>query len=305
MFLILGWVLVIVAVIGSYAAEGGHLLALIQPFEFTIIVGAACGAFLSGNPMKIIKAVAKQVPAAFKGGGYTKEKYLQLIALLYELLQKGRTQGMLALESEVNNPEESPLFKKYPTVVADHHLLEFIVDYMRMMVSGNTDATGVEDLMDAELETHHAESAVPAAAMQKLADAMPAFGIVAAVMGVVHTMGSIGEPPAQLGEKVGAALVGTFLGILIGYGFVGPLASLMEGLGIESAKPYQCVKAVLLASLNGYPPAFAVEFGRKVLFTVDRPSFKELDDAIRSAKEGGSTLAAAPAPEAEPAAASA
>lgn len=304
MFVVIGWVLVIIAVVGSYAAEGGHLLALIQPFEFTIIVGAACGAFLSGNPMKVVKAVAKQVPAAFKGGGYTKAKYLQLIALLYELLQKGRAQGMLALEADINNPAESPLFKKYPTVAADHHLQEFIVDYMRMMVSGNTDVTGVEDLMDAELDTHHAETSIPAAAMQKLADAMPAFGIVAAVMGVVHTMGSIGEPPAQLGEKVGAALVGTFLGILIGYGFIGPLSSLLESMAVEAAKPFECVKAVLLASLNGYPPAFAVEFGRKVLFTVDRPSFKELDDAIRAAKEGGSTTVAS-APQAEAAAASA
>jgi len=301
MFVIIGWVVVIICVVGSFVAMGGQVLALLQPFEFTIIFGAAVGAFVAGNPIKVLKAVLKAVPSCFKPDkGYTKEKYLQLIALLYEVLQKGRAAGMLALEGDINNPDESPIFQKYGAITSDHHLRDFIVDYVRMMVSGNTDVTGVEDLMDSELDTHHLEMAVPANAMQKMADAMPAFGIVAAVMGVVHTMASVGKPPAVLGEMVAAALVGTFLGILLGYGFIGPLSTLLEAKAIESAKPFECVKSVLLASLNGYPPAFAIEFGRKVLFSVDRPSFQELEDAIKAAKSEGTRLAPAAAPEAEP-----
>jgi chemotaxis protein MotA len=298
MFVIAGWVLVIVCVVGSFVLMGGHVLALLQPFEFIIIFGAATGAFVAGNPIKLLKAVAKAVPTCFKGGpGYTKEKYLQLIALLYELLQKGRAQGWIAVETDINGPENSAIFSKYPAVMGDHHLREFIIDYLRMMVTGNTDVTGIEDLMDAELTTHHAELSAPANALQRMADAMPAFGIVAAVMGVVHTMGSIGKPASELGEMVAAALVGTFLGILLGYGFIGPLSSLLDAKAAEASKPFECVKAILLASLNGYAPVFAVEFGRKVLFTVDRPSFVELDNAVKATKGGGQAVVTA-APEA-------
>lgn len=306
MFVIVGWVLVIVCVIGSFAAMGGHVLALLQPFEFVIIFGAATGAFVAGNPLTLLKACGKALPGVFKGGGFTKDKYLQLIALLYELLQKARTQGWVAVETDINGPENSPIFTKYPAIAEDHHLRDFILDYLRMMVAGNTDVSGIEDLMDAELATHHAETGAPAVALQRMADGMPAFGIVAAVMGVVHTMGSVGKPPAELGEMIAAALVGTFLGILIGYGFIGPVASLLEAQAQAAAKPFECVKEVLLAQLNGYPPVFAVEFGRKVLFTVDRPSFSELDNAIRNAKDGkpvGATVP--PRPDAAPEPASA
>jgi chemotaxis protein MotA len=168
--------------------------------------------------------------------------------------------------------------------MADHHLLDFIVDYLRMMSAGNVNALEMQDLMDEELETHHTESAVAANAIQKMADGLPAFGIVAAVMGVVHTMGSVGAAPAVLGEMIAGALVGTFLGILLAYGFIGPFADLLNAKGAAEAKPFQCVKSVLLASMNGYAPTIAVEFGRKVLFTADRPSFKELDDAVRATK---------------------
>ena len=284
MFVIVGWLLVLVAVFGGFAGQGGHLAALFQPFELIIIFGAAIGAFVVSNPLKVLKAVGKAVPTCFRAGGYTKEKYLQLIALLYELLQKARIEGLLAVEADVNDPEASPIVAKYLAIKADTHLLEFIMDYMRMMLSGNMMALEVQDLMDAELETHHAEMAVPSAAIQKMADALPAFGIVAAVMGVVHTMGSVGQPPKVLGELVAAALVGTFLGILLGYGFVGPLASLLEAKALEAAKPFECVKSVLLAFMNGYSPAIAVEFGRKVLFTVDRPSFLELEAAVAATK---------------------
>jgi chemotaxis protein MotA len=284
MFVIIGWVLVLASVIGSFVGVGGHLAALVQPFELLCIFGAAIGAFVVSNPIATLKKTLKAIPTAFKAGGYSKDKYVQLIALLYELLQKARKEGMMALEADVDAPESSPTFQKYEHVLEDHHLRDFIVDYLRMMSSGNVNALEMQDLMDEELETHHAEAAVASGAIQKMADGLPAFGIVAAVMGVVHTMGSVGAAPAILGEMIAGALVGTFLGILLSYGFFGPLADLLAAKSQAEAKPFQCVKSVLLASMNGYAPTIAVEFGRKVLFTADRPSFKELDDAVRATK---------------------
>jgi chemotaxis protein MotA len=286
MLVIIGWVVVIIAVLGSFILGGGHVLALLQPFEFMCIFGAAIGAFIVSNPIKVLKAVGKAIPSCFKTKDYSKEKFLQLIALLFELLQKARTDGLLALETDVNDPQASPLFAKYPTVTEDPHLTEFILDYLRMMLSGNLNVLEIQELMDAELDTHHAEAMIPANAIQKIADALPAFGIVAAVMGVVHTMGSVGAPPKVLGEMVAAALVGTFLGILLGYGFVGPLASLLEAKAQEDAKRFECVKSILLASMSGYSPTVAVEFGRKVVFSTDRPTFEELEEAVRNAKAG-------------------
>ena len=294
MLVIAGWIVVFVAVFGSFILGGGHVLALLQPFEFMCIFGAAIGAFVVSNPQKTLRAVVKAVPTCFKSTDYSKVKFLQLIALLFELLQKSRQEGLLALEADVNDPEASPIFNKYPSVTEDHHLLEFINDYLRMMLSGNLNVLEIQELMDAELETHHAEALIPANAIQRIADALPAFGIVAAVMGVVHTMGSVGAPPKVLGEMVAAALVGTFLGILLGYGFVGPLASLLEAKAQEHAKPYECVKSVLLASMSGYSPTVAVEFGRKVVFSADRPSFEELEDAVRATKAPPASAAGSP-----------
>jgi len=293
MFVGIGWAVVVGAVIGSFVLGGGHIAALLQPFELMCIFGAAIGAFIVANPVKVLKAVLKAVPTAFGGGGYNKKKYLELIALLYELLQKVRTQGMLAMEPDIADPKASPVFTKYPAIIKDHHLLEFIVDYLRMMLEGNVNPSAVEDLMNAELETHHAEMAAPAAAIAGMADALPAFGIVSAVMGVVHTMGSVGAPPAVLGEMIAAALVGTFLGILLAYGFVGPLGALLSAKGAEAAIPFECVKSVLLAYLNGSAPGVAVEFGRKVLQSVDRPSFTELDEAVSATKHSAAPTAEA------------
>jgi chemotaxis protein MotA len=297
MLVVGGWVLVFVAVFGSFVLGGGHVLALLQPFEFMCIFGAAAGAFIVSNPQKTLRAVAKAVPTCFRSTDYSKTKFLQLIALLFELLQKARQEGLLALESDVNDPDASPLFAKYPSVNEDPHLRDFILDYLRMMLSGNLNVLEIQELIDSELETHHAEAMIPSVAIQRIADALPAFGIVAAVMGVVHTRGSVGQPPKVLGEMVAAALVGTFLGILLGYGFVGPLASLLEAKAQEDAKPYECVKSVLLASMSGYSPTVAVEFGRKVLFSTDRPSFDELEEAVKATK---APPAAADAPDAVP-----
>ena len=284
MFVAIGWVVVLGSVIGSFVGVGGHLPALLQPFELLCIFGAALGSFVVSNPVTTLKKTLKSLPTIFHGRGYDKTKYLELIALLYELLQKARKEGMMALESDVDAPEQSPLFQKYPHIVSDHHLLDFILDYLRMMSTGNINVLEMQDLMDEELVTHHAEESIVANAIQKMADGLPAFGIVAAVMGVVHTMGSVGEAPAVLGKMIAGALVGTFLGILLSYGFVGPLADLLNAKGRAAAKPYHCVKAVLLASLSGYAPSIAAEFGRKVLFTSDRPTFQELDDAVRATK---------------------
>lgn len=284
MLVAVGFVIVLGCVLGSFLGAGGHVAALVQPLELMCILGAALGAFVVSNSSKTIKSTLSALPKCFKGTVFTKDRYVQLISLLYELLQKARKDGMIALEVDVENPTSSAIFNKYPDVLADQGLLDFIIDYLRMMSAGNLTVHEIQDLMDAELDTHHAEAAVPAAAMQAMADGLPAFGIVSAVMGVVHTMGSVGAAPHVLGEMIAGALVGTFLGILLAYGFVGPLATLLGSKAKEEGKPYECVKCVLLASLGGYAPSIAVEFGRKVLFTHDRSSFAELEEAVKATR---------------------
>jgi chemotaxis protein MotA len=263
---------------------GGHLAALFQPIELLMIGGGAVGAFLVGNDMKAIKATLKCFPSLFKGSKYNKKLYLDLLAFMFEVLSKIRKDGLMAIEKEIEEPEESPLFQKYPTLLANHHLIEFICDYLRLMLTGNMDAFQIENLMDNEIETHHEEGHVPAHCIAKIGDGLPAFGIVAAVMGVVHTMESVGIPPAELGLLIAHALVGTFLGILLAYGFVGPLSGLAEQKLAESTKIFQTTKVILLASLNGYAPTVAIEFGRKVLYSTERPGFMELEEHIKSTK---------------------
>lgn len=209
---------------------------------------------------------------------------MDLLALLFEILTKIRKDGLMSIEKDIEDPESSALFSKYPSIQHDHHLIEFICDYLRLMVSGNMDAFQVENLMDNELETHHMEGHVPAHCIAKLGDGLPAFGIVAAVMGVVHTMENVALPPAELGILIAHALVGTFLGILLAYGFIGPLSGLLEQKLEESSKSFQTVKVVLLASLNGYAPPIAVEFGRKVLYSTERPGFTELEEHVKQTK---------------------
>jgi chemotaxis protein MotA len=272
------------SVFGGFAMAGGHLAALFQPLELLMIGGGAGGAFFVGNNGKSIKATMKAFPSIFKGSKYTRALYMDLMSLLFEMLSKVRKEGLMSIESDVDNPESSPIFSKYPTILADHHVVEFMTDYFRLMVSGSMNALEIENLMDNEIETHHHEGEVPAHCIAKLGDGLPAFGIVAAVMGVVHTMESVGAPPAELGMLIAHALVGTFLGILLAYGFVGPLSGLLEQKLHESTKMYQCVKVTMLASLNGYAPAIAVEFGRKVLFSTERPSFRELEEHVKGAK---------------------
>jgi chemotaxis protein MotA len=281
MFVIIGYVVVALSVFGGFAIAGGHLAALLQPVELLMIGGAALGSFFVGNTLAAVKATAKAFPTCFKGAKYSKETYMELMALLYELLGKVRKEGLMSIENDVERPEESAVFAKYPQVTADHHVVEFMTDYLRIMVSGNLNAMEIESLMDVEIETHHHEALGPAHIIAKLGDAMPAFGIVAAVMGVVHTMESVGIPPAELGILIAHALVGTFLGILLAYGFVGPLGTLLEQKAEESTKIFQTIKITLLANLNGYAPAMAVEFGRKALISTERPSFVELEEFVK------------------------
>jgi chemotaxis protein MotA len=281
MLVIIGYVIVAASVFGGFALAGGHLGALFQPLELLMIGGAAVGAFFVGNSGKTIKATLKALPSVLKGSKYTKDSYMELMALLYELLGKVRKEGLMSIEGDIEKPEESPIFAKYPKVLADHHVVEFMTDYLRIMVSGNLNAMEIENLMDVEIETHHHEALVPSHVIAKLGDAMPAFGIVAAVMGVVHTMESVGLPPAELGILIAHALVGTFLGILLAYGFVGPLATVLEQKAEESSKMFQTVKVTLLANLNGYAPAMAVEFGRKALYSTERPGFAELEEHVK------------------------
>ena len=283
MFVIVGWIIALACVFGVFIAHGGNIAVVLKalPFEMTTIAGAALGAFVASNPMKVVKASFKGILGCFKGSKYTKARYMDLLGLLYRVLQKARKDGMMAIEADVEEPEKSELFAAYPALLADHHVIEFTTDYLRMMVTGNLNAHEIESLMDSEIETHHQEGHAVVAAVTRLAGGLPAFGIVAAVLGVVNTMGSVGQPPAILGAMIGSALVGTFRGILLSYAFAEPLAGLLEQKLGDDTKELQCVKATLLASMQGYSPQVAIEFGRKVLFSDMRPSFVELEAHVK------------------------
>lgn len=283
MFLLVGYVVILLASIGTYAVHGS-LGALWVPMEYLAIIGLMVGGFVAGNGTKAIKATLGAIPSVLKGSKFNKVLYMDLLAMLFEILSKVRKEGLMSIENDVENPEASPIFSKYPAIAHDHHVMEFVTDYLRMMVGGNLNAFEIENLMDIEIETHHQEAHLPAHIVAKVADGLPAFGIVVAVMGVVNVMGSVGEPPAVLGKMIGGALVGTFLGILASYGFVAPIASQLEQKVEEGSKIYQCIKVVLLASMNGYAPQVAVEFGRKVLFSTDRPTFIELEEDLKARK---------------------
>ena len=281
MLVIVGYAIVLASVFGGFALAGGHLSALLQPVELLMIAGGAAGAFAVGNSAKVVMATLRALPTVLRNSRYTKVRYLALMGLMFEILVKVRKEGLMSIERDVDVPGESALFNRFPELLADHHLVEFLSDYLRLMVSGNLNSIEIENLMDNEIETHHHEAVVPAHAIGKVGDGLPAFGIVAAVMGVVHTMASVGVPPSELGMMIAQALVGTFLGILLAYGFVGPLAGLLEQKVDEATKELQCVKVTLLASLNGYAPPLAIEFGRKILYSTERPTFLELEQHVK------------------------
>lgn len=285
MLVIVGYLIVMGSVFGGYALMGGHLGVLYQPMELLIIGGAAVGSFVAGNDSKTLHATVKVLPKlVLNSKKHDKTLYMELLALLYVLLAKGRKDGMMALESDVDDPQNSAVFAPYQVILHDAPIIEFLTDYLRLVVSGNTDSFEIGELMDLEIETYKQEREVPAHSLSRVGDALPALGIVSAVLGVVHALASADLPPAEMGQLIAHAMVGTFLGILLSYGFVSPLATLVEHHVAESLKVYQCIKVTLMASLNGYAPQLAVEFGRKILYSTERPSFTELEGHVREVK---------------------
>ncbi len=284
MKLIIGAVIVFASVIVGFTLAHGQLMAIWQPVELLIIGGSAIGAFIITNPGKVVKKTLGAIPTLLKGSKYNKKSYMEVLALLYDLFNKSRKDGIMSLEADIDDPKQSPLFQKYPKILKDHHVMDFITDYLRLMVSGSMNPFELENLMDIELETHHHEAELPSHALTNMSDGLPGFGIVAAVLGVVITMGSLGGPVQEIGAHVAAALVGTFLGILLAYGFVGPMGAYLGHLAKEDAKFLECIKVCFLATLNGYSPQVAVEFGRKTLYSTDRPSFQELENHVKGRK---------------------
>lgn len=283
MFFIIGFIVVIASVIGGYVLHHGNLAILWQPTEFLIIGGAGIGSFLISNQPKTVTASLKRLKGLFKGAPYKKASYIELLTFLFVTLRLMRTKGMLAVESHIENPHESSLFAQFPGVHHNHHAVDFICDYLRLMTMGIDNPYQMEDLMTAELDVHHKEAHMQAAAIQTLGDAFPALGIVAAVLGVIITMGSITEPPEVLGHLIGAALVGTFFGILLSYGFVAPMGKFLDGYAADEHTYIECIKAALLSHLKGNAPVISVEYARKVIGAKELPTFIEVEEACNNA----------------------
>jgi chemotaxis protein MotA len=279
MFVIIGYVIILACVLGGFLLAGGHIGVLIQPVEILIIGGAALGAFIAGNSMQTIKATLSGATGTLKSNRYNKDYFVELLVLFNDLSQKTRREGLLALEAVAENPSASGIFGD--KILKDHHMMEFMTDNLRMLIIG-VEVYQFEELMDQAIEIHHEVGHAPIKAVQRVGDGMPAFGIVAAVMGVVHTMESVGIPPAELGKLIAAALVGTFLGILLAYGFVGPVAGVMEERLEDAGNAYKCVKKGLLNIANGTSPAMTVEFMRSGLPSETRPGFEEMETLLKS-----------------------
>jgi chemotaxis protein MotA len=288
MFAIIGIIVVFGAVIGGYLMEHGNLKVLIQPAELLIIGGSAIGTVLIANPVHILKQIAGGIGGVFGGSKFTKQYYLNSLKMLYDLLNKARREGLMALESDVEAPENSPVFSKYPAFIKDHHARDYICDTLRMAVSG-TEAFDLDQLLDLDMEVHHHNSAQPIASLSTMADSLPGLGIVAAVLGVVITMGALGGPPEEIGHKVAAALVGTFLGILLCYGLIGPLAANMAKTADEEHAFLHVMRVMIISFLKGTAPIMAVEVARRAIPGHVRPSFKELEETCR---RGGSSASA-------------
>lgn len=282
---IIGIVIVVVAVFGGYWGVGGHLGVLWQPYEFVIILGAAIGAFVIGNPPSVLKGLGRTFKIMLKGPKYKKDSYLELLGLQYTLFKLAKAKGSLALEAHVENPSESDIFNRFPAIASDPRALEFMCDYLRLVTLGTENSHEVEALMDEELETLNQEDEQMVAAIQSLADGTPALGIVAAVLGVIHTMGSIDQPPEILGHLIGAALVGTFFGVFCAYGFFAPMAMALKNAFESENKFYLSMKAGILAHLQGYAPAVSVEFARKALMSDVRPTFAEVEESTQNSAQ--------------------
>lgn len=282
MFTIIGSVIVLASVLGGFLASGGNIVVLVQPFEVMIIVGAAIGGFVTANRKPVLTATIKAIPALLRPEPYDRESFLELLSLLYATFRLAKTKGPLALEQHVERPDESSLFQRFPRFNADLPARTFYCDYLRLITLGTDNHHEMETLMDEDIETTQSEQHAVVAAVQSAADGLPALGIVAAVLGVIHTMGSITEPPAVLGHLIGGALVGTFMGVLLSYGFVSPIASAINARHASETRYYLCMKAGILAYMQGYAPSVAVEFARKALNTDVRPTFYEVEEAVES-----------------------
>lgn len=291
MLVIVGAVIVMVSVIGGYLFAGGDLLVLIQPAELIIIGGAAVGSMLIGTTPSVLKAVGSQV-GALLGAGLTKDDFTDLLVMLYKLFRQIQQGGVMSVEAHMEKPSQSAIFGKHQKFLSRHHSLDFLADSMKVIIVGGINAHDLEALMEEDLKIHHDVEGKPAAILTKVGDAMPGLGIVAAVLGIVITMGAIDGPPAEIGHHVGAALVGTFLGILLSYGFIQPLASAMEARVSDDGKYEECIRAGVMAVYKGLPPAIAIEFARRVLPGEVRPSFDETEKLCRAAKSGPEAAAA-------------
>ena len=282
MVVLIGYGVALGCIFGAYIIHGGNIGVILHalPTELLAILGGSLGAFAVNNQPKVLKATLAAIPSVLKGSKYSKARYMELMALLYDILQKARKEGLMAIEKDVEDPAGSSLFQKYTVVGSDHHVVEFITDYLRMMVSGNLNAHEIESLMDSEIETHHHEAHGPVLAIARLAGALPAFGIVAAVLGVVNTMGSVGQPPAILGGMIGSALVGTFLGVFLAYGIVGPMGARLKAIVDEDAQFYHVIRDILVAHLHGNAAQVSVEIGRGSVPSEAQPSFAELEEAL-------------------------
>lgn len=286
MLFIIGVVVVFGCVAGGYAMHHGNFGVLWQPNEYVIIGGAAIGALIVSNPGHILKAVLGSFKKIMKGTPYQKADYIDLLLFLFSICKLMKTKGMLAIEPALDNPHESELFTKYPKFHHNHHAVEFFCDYFRMVTMGMDNHYQIEDLMDKEIEQHHHEAEAPSGAINAVADGLPALGIVAAVLGVIQTMGSIAEPPEILGGLIGAALVGTFMGVLLGYGLVGPMASSLGKYAAAETEFFQVLKAAIISHIQGNAPVVTVEFARKIIPSHIRPSFVEIDGLINGPAAG-------------------
>ncbi|ADW70937.1 flagellar motor stator protein MotA [Granulicella tundricola] len=282
MISIIGIIVVFGAVIGGFMMEKGQLAVLVQPAELVTIGGAALGTLLVANPMHILKGIASGLMGVIGGSPFTKQRYLDTLKMMFDLFSKARKDGMVAIEADVEGADKSPIFTAYPKFMKDHHAVDFVCDTMRMAITGGVLPFDVDQMMELDMDTHHHSSSLPTTALNTVADALPGLGIVAAVLGIVITMGALGGPPEEIGHKVAAALVGTFLGILLCYGVLGPLASFMGKMNEEEHAYYHILRVVMLAFIKGTSPILAVELARRAIPAHLRPSFSEVEKACRN-----------------------
>jgi chemotaxis protein MotA len=284
MFVIIGIVVVLAGVLGGFALEGGPFLVLMQWAEFVIIGGSAVGALLISAPASLLKKIVARVIGSLKGSSINGGTYLDLLKLMFEVFQMSRKEGLIALESHIEKPDQSPIFSKYPGFLNQHHLLAFMCDTFRLVILGGVPAHDMEALMDGDIETHHHEGTQPGMILQKIGDSLPGLGIVAAVLGIIITMGAINGPPEEIGHKVAAALVGTFLGIFASYGFLQPLATNIDMGNEEESKVLETIKAAMIAFAKGFNPIVCVEFARRAIPADHRPSFQAMEDYVKGKK---------------------